>query len=444
MNAGALTFPFLGLVVFGAVWASEQIVKAPRTPGPVEVTYWEKWTGFEKDGIEAIVNDFNASQNRIHVKLLTISDIGNKVLMSISGGCPPDIAGLFGPNVAQYADAHSIMPLEDLCRRYGIKKGDYIPAYWNVGWYKGHVYALPSTPASTALHYNVELFRKAGLDPDKPPRTVEELNAMAETMTVLRRDGRIQVSGFLPSEPGWWNWAWPCYFGARLWDGKSRITANEPANVRALEWVQSFSAKYGPAQLQTFRSGFGNFSSPQNAFMEQQVGMELQGVWMANFIGMYAPKMKWAAAPFPYPADRPDLANGTVVDEDIFVIPRGAKHPEEAFEFIAYVQKQKVMEKLCLSHRKNSPLAKVSDDFWARHENPYIRLFDRLARSKNAYATPQIGIWPEYGGELDNAYDNVVLMKKTPKDALDHVTERVQPKLDQYLHRLAMREAAGR
>jgi multiple sugar transport system substrate-binding protein len=277
------------------------------------------------------------------------------------------------------------------------------------------------------------MLHEAGLDPGRPPRTIEEMDAFAKRITRRDRNGRIARGGFIPSEPGWWNWGWGCVFGGRLWDGKGRITANSPDNVRAFEWIRSYSRKYGATDLQTFRSGFGNFSSPQNAFLSSQVAMELQGVWMYNFINMYSPELDWAAAPFPYPADRPELRDQTFVDEDVLVIPRGSKHPREAFEFMAYVQSQEGMELLCMGQRKHSPLVKVSHRFWKTHPNPYVRLFARLAHSRAAIAPPKLPIWPEYGAELNNAYDQIALLKKTPREALDAVQARMQPKLDQYL-----------
>jgi multiple sugar transport system substrate-binding protein len=252
----------------------------------------------------------------------------------------------------------------------------------------------------------------------------------------------IERAGFFPSEPGWWNWGWGLAFGGRLWDGKGRLTANDPENVKALEWIRRFSIKYGASELQSFKSGFGNFSSPQNAFISQKVAMELQGVWMHNFIEKFAKDLEWGAAPFPYPKDRPDMANSTFVDNDILVIPKGARHPDEAFEFIAYVMSQPAMEKLCLGQRKQSALAKVSDAFWKEHPNPYIKLFADLAHSKNTLTPPPLGIWSEYESELNNAYQEVALLKKTPQEALDAVQARMGPKAEQYLKRLALRERA--
>jgi ABC-type glycerol-3-phosphate transport system substrate-binding protein len=438
MDLRRLATLFAVAVLGLTVWISERIVAPPVPGGRVHVIYWEKWTGIEADAMRAVVDSFNRSQDKIFVELLTISDVGNKTLLATAGGDPPDVAGLWGANVAQYADDDAIVPLDSWCAKYGINRSQYIPVYWNTGFYDGHVYALPTTPASTALHYNRALFRSARLDPDKPPATLDELDADAAKITKIE-NGHVEVAGFLPAEPGWWNWGWGYVFGGRLWDGNSRITANDPANVRAFAWIQSYPKKYGSTELQTFRSGFGNVSSPQNAFMDSKVAMELQGVWMYNFITKYSPNLDWAATPFPHPADRPDLKGVTFCDEDILVIPRGAKHPNEAFEFIRYVQSQPGMELLCMGQRKHSPLSHVSEQFWRTHPNPFIRLFADLAKSPRAVQDPQLALWPEYQAELVNAFDEVMLVQKTPQQALDEVQARMQPKMDEYLRRMKQR-----
>ncbi|HZT42278.1 MAG TPA: ABC transporter substrate-binding protein [Chthonomonadaceae bacterium] len=442
MRFGTLITPLLILIVIGAIWYSEDITTPHPQPGPVHITYWEKWTGFEADAMRDVVNYYNRSQNKIHVDLLMVSSIENKTLMATAGGNPPDVAGLYGPNVAQYADDHAVIPLDDYCRQYGIDESQYIPAYWNIGYYHHHIYALPTTPASTALHYDKTMMQQAGIDPNDPPKTIEQLDADAAKLTKTDAQGHILQSGFMPSEPGWWNWGWGYIFGGKLWNGKDKITANDPNNVRAFNWIQSYAKKYGVTELQTFHSGFGNFSSPQNAFLSGKVAMELQGVWMSNFIQKFAPTLKWGAVPFPYPTDRPDLANSTFVDEDILVIPKGAKHPNEAFNFIAFVESQKGMEMLCLGQRKHTPLRKVSPEFWAHHPNPYIKLFASLPYSKNAISPPKIGIWPEYGSELNNVFDEISLMQKTPQQALDDVQARMQAKWDEYQRHLRLRGEA--
>jgi ABC-type glycerol-3-phosphate transport system substrate-binding protein len=438
------TLPILAVGVLATIAASEVITTQHPKPGPVHITYWEKWTEFEGEAMRKVVEAFNQSQDKVYVDLLTVSSIERKTLLAIAGDDPPDVAGLFGPNVAQYADDRAIIPLDDYCREKGIRADQYIPAFWDIGYYNGHVYALPSTPASTALHYNKEMFRAAGLDPEKPPKTIEEMDVAAGKIVTRSPDGRIDKAGFMPAEPDWWSWGWGYIFGGKLWDGKDTLTANSPENVRAYEWVQSWSKRFGATDMQTFKSGFGNFSSPQNAFLSRKVAMEIQGVWMYNFIDKYAhnmekPVRQWAAVPFPHPADRPDLEGTTFADEDVLVIPRGAKHPKEAFEFIAFVESQKGMELLCMGQRKNSPLVNVSEEFYRTHPNPFIKLFSDQPKGKNVILPPKIGIWPEYQAEMKNAFDEIVLLHKTPKEALDYVQARMQPKFKEYRRRLRLR-----
>ncbi len=449
MDIRKLTLPALALVVVWCMYKSQQITSDSPEPGPIHITYWEKWTEFEGDAIKAVVDQYNRKQNKIHVDLLSVSDIEKKTLLAVSGGNPPDVAGLYGPNVAQYADDNAVIPLDDYCKRRGITRADYIPVYFDIGYYNNHIYSLPSAPASTALHYNKQMFRDAGLDPEKYPTTIEEMDAMAAKIVTLV-NGHIDKSGFMPAEPGWWNWGWGYVFGGKLWDANTgKITANAPENVRAFNWVRSYTDRYGASELSTFRSGFGNFSSPQNAFLSGKVAMELQGVWMYNFIDQYAPSMEkpvlnWAAVPFPHPADRPDLANMTFADEDILVIPRGAKHPDEAFDFIAYVESQEGMELLCLGQRKHSPLSHVSADFYRKHPNPYIRLFADLPKSPTVVTPPKTAIWPEYQAEMTAAFEQVALGNKTAQQALDYVQGRVTLINDDYQTQLKARREAGK
>jgi multiple sugar transport system substrate-binding protein len=205
----------------------------------------------------------------------------------------------------------------------------------------------------------------------------------------------------------------------------------------SLAWLATCVIKFGRDDLQRFVSGFGNFSSPQNAFLSGRVAMELQGVWMHNFVDKYAHGMDWAAAPFPYPSDRPDLRNSTPVEEDVLCIPVGAKHPAEAFEFIRYVNTREGSELLNMGQRKFTPLLDVSPAFLQQHPNPFIRVFIDLARSPNAFIPPQMPLWQEYSNDLQAAFDQTWLCSKTPDQALRDVEARMQRKLDRDLRRYA-------
>jgi ABC-type glycerol-3-phosphate transport system substrate-binding protein len=404
------------------------------------VAVWVGWSGFEYDAFQSVVNDYNRSQNKIFVDVLSITGNSTKTLISTSAGIPPEISLLSASEIPQFADAGAIEVLDDACKQHGWMEDKYVPGYWKVLQYQGHTMALPATPSTVALHYNTEILRRAGYD--KPPETIEEMDAMVDKITKVE-DGKVKLAGFLPAEPGWWRWAWGPYFGGKLWDGKSKITMNTPENLRAMKWVESFSKRFGPAQIQSYKSGFGVFASPENAFLADKVAMEVQGVWMHNFIQKYNPKLKWSAAPFPYPKDRPDLKGHTIIEQDIFVLLKHCKHRDAAIAFLDYLQQQAPMEKLCMGQKKSSPLRLKSPEFWAKHDNPVIHLFDDMAYNTTSFATPKIGIWPEYDAEIGNALDEVSLLRKTPEDAVRDIDARMQPKLDQYLNRLEKRRNAG-
>ena len=392
--------------------------------GRIKIEYWEKWTGFEGEEMQKVIDKFNQSQSRIWVEKRPISRIEQRFLVSVAGKNPPDLAGLQAFMIPNFAEKGALKSLDELASEFNIKKEDYLSVFWDMGVYQNKLYALPTTPATLALHYNKRLFREAGLDPDKPPQTLDELDSMAEKLTRYNNKGKIKTIGFTPSYPGWWLWAWGFWFGGRLTDEKGRITMDDAGNVKSLVWVQNYARKYGLVRLQEFEGGFGRllFASPQNPFLTEQVAMELQGVWMFNFIDKYNPKLEWGVAPFPAVEG---LENVTLADCDDLVIPTDAPHPREAFEFISFVQQQENMELLCMEQRKFSPLKKVSEDFWIKHPHPYIKLFYELAESPNAKTQPMIPMFQQMREEMNSAFSEVWLLKKTPEQALERVQNRI-------------------
>ena len=155
----------------------------------VVVEYWEKWTGDESDSMKRIVNEFNRTTGQdkgIYVRYLSMSKIDQKTLAACAAGVPPDIAGLIQRQIVQFAALGVLDPLEDLARARGITADTYKPIYWKACNYDGHLWCLISTPGVVALHYNKAIFRdnaaairRAGLDPDRPPATLDELDRMA-------------------------------------------------------------------------------------------------------------------------------------------------------------------------------------------------------------------------------------------------------------------------
>ncbi len=409
-----------------------------RSDTKIHITYWEKWSGAEAAAMEQVVDQFNRSQEKIVVEFLSVSGIDRKTLVATAGGDPPDVAGLWVFNLYSFADRDALTPLDDFIRSEGKSPEQWTAQYYNVYAdmciYRGKVWALPSTPAMIALHWNKTLFREAGLDPDRPPRTLEELDEFAEKLT--KRDpktGEITQLGFLPQEPGWWAWSFPLWFGGQHWDGENITIGMTPENLECYRWVEGYTRKYGLDQIRAFSSGFGNFASPQNPFMSGKLAMEFQGVWMNNFFKQFSPGLDYGVAA--WPTARPGLENFTVADCDMLAIPRGAKHPQEAWEFIKFISsinphaqsKEELvgMELICYLQGKNSPLRQWSPFFSQHHPHPYIEVFRSLADSPNAVHVPKIGIWQEFRREQDGVFDVVRLLVKPPGEALAFCQKRV-------------------
>jgi ABC-type glycerol-3-phosphate transport system substrate-binding protein len=463
-----MVVPALALVAFGPGSGSS------RQDNVVVVEYWEKWTGAEEQQMKQIVDQFNdtiGKDKHIFVRFMSTSNINGKTLVATAGGTPPDIAGIWDWNLVQYASLDALEPLEDMARAAGITSATYKPVYWNACNYKGHLWALISTPAVVALHYNRQAFeqnaavlRKAGLDPFRPPRTLDELDAYADALTVVDPKGHLVHAGYFPMDPGWYVQYTSFWFGADIYDAKTgQFNLTDPRVVKAFEWLQRYSKKYGKAAVTDFQSGFGNFDSPQNPFLCGQVYMEQQGPWMANYIDHQTPAWQrllwsrdvemtksiaerrknygWAAAPFPSAV--PGMEDVTYAPFDALAIPRGARHKKEAFEFIAFVNRQDVMEHLCMMHSKNSPLAAVSENYLTHHPNPYIEVFERLANSPNARMAPQTPILAEAVDELTVAAQRVTLLECDAQTALQQAQVRLQDDEDLFVRHQLAREIAS-
>ncbi len=422
--------------------------------GRIHLRYWDKWDGFEGDAMRAVVRDFNDSQDRITVHYTPVGVIDRKLLAATSGGDPPDLAGLWEHNVTPFAEQGALTPLDELMKRDGVGRDHWIPAYVNICTHKNIMWAVPTTPFASALHYNVALFeasaeqlRAKGLDPGRGPATLEELDTYAEALTKYDASGNLVQLGFLPQEPGRFIWAWGFWFGGKLIDENDNITANDPRNVAAYEWIQSYSRKYGVDRIKRFSSGFGNLATPQNPFFSGKVAMVLDGAWMHNYIQQYAPGMRYGVVPWPKTPHGP--AGFCTVGCDIMVIPRGvpAERREAAWEFVKYVISRPAMEKLNLGHRKATPLTDVSEGFLKTHPHRYLDLFISLSRNQGVASPLHMGVWGQYQTNLFAAFEQVRLLQNNPatgqpytaRESLDIVQERMTLAYARYKKSLSLR-----
>ena len=281
-------------------------------PGRVRITYWEKWNGLEGQQAQDIVDLFNntvGKDKNIWVDYVSISEIDRKTLVSTAAGMAPDVSGVWDKQVCQFASMGALEDLGPMAQKHGLTRAHFKPVFYDGCMYKGKLYALPSTVFSVALIYNKEIFqqkaaelRAAGLDPDRPPRTMEELDKYAAAIdTWVTKNGQkhLSVTGFIPLQPGSFTNLYAFWFGGNLVDPTgTKLLLTSPEVEKTYDWLRGYSVKLGTEALQEFNSGFGQFDSPENPFLVGENAMEQEGPWMAAFIEKLKPEMnRWHVPP---------------------------------------------------------------------------------------------------------------------------------------------------
>jgi len=429
-----LGLPATALLVFGP----RGKVRVP--PDRTVVRYWEKWTGVEAQAMQRIVDRFNATvgaEQNIWVDYNAVSNVEQRMLIATAGGDPPDVAGLYDHIVPQFTDQGALMELDGLVAEFGIELEAFKPIWLEICRYQSKLYALPSTPFTIALYYNRRLFRDVGLDPDRPPETIDELDEYAHRLTKRGADSRLRQMGFTPSPAmlGWWHWVWPYFFDARLWDGR-RFALDNPQGRAAVQWIAEQRADVGVEAALAFEATAGAIEGPQNPFLSERLAMVFQGPWVSNWVRTYAPSLDYGVAPFPsVTRERQNVFAST----DVFVIPRGSPHPREAMVFLQFVLQQDVMEELCSAHCKVSPFRKPGPGFFATHPNPFIRVFDEMAQSQHAFGYPKMPMFTEASRELLVMLETVLRGTGSPEEAVDTAQRKIDSIVSEYWQMAAKR-----
>ena len=75
---------------------------------------------------------------------------------------------------------------------------------------------------------------------------------------------------------------------------------------------------------------------------------------------------------------------------DVLIIPKTARHKQEAAEFINFMMRQDMMERLAMAHSNQSPLIQQSETYRREHPNAYIDVWDKVSASSNARPLPRV------------------------------------------------------
>jgi sn-glycerol 3-phosphate transport system substrate-binding protein len=156
---------------------------------PVQITYWHGMTRVAEDTLKQLTDQYNASQDEVKVKLVNNSagDQQEKFLAGLKTGDLPDVIQHDSTLLQQMVDTGTVVPVESCIEAYRagggkFDTGDFVPQMLSYYQLDGVQWDLPFGVATPVLVYNRVAFRKAGLDPDKPPTTLEDYRTAAEAI----------------------------------------------------------------------------------------------------------------------------------------------------------------------------------------------------------------------------------------------------------------------
>ena len=167
-----LVLVMLGLLVFSGL--------ALAQAKPVQITFWHAFGGARQQWVARRVADFNYTHPGIQVSVQfkgSYRDTLNAAILAAQQGDAPNVVQIFEIGTQLALDSGIFIPIQDLVIGPEFQPDDYISALTDYYKINGKFNSIPWNSSNPVLFYNKDIFRKAGLDPNKPPRTFEEMLA---------------------------------------------------------------------------------------------------------------------------------------------------------------------------------------------------------------------------------------------------------------------------
>ena len=318
--------------------ASTDAGKAEETNSgeKIKLTYWSNQR-HDMDYVQKKIDEFNATNDmNIEVSYEAMTEnYDNNLELAFQSKQAPDV---FRPKseIAPYASKGMLTPIDEFLtdedkERYGDTLG-----IENINVYKGKTYTVPEFGNTFRLIYNKDVFRKAGLDPENPPKTMEELREDAKIITEKLSDQGVYG------------------FAMNLKNGYSAIyrSVDEVARLSDMLYYNFKEGKYDfdrySKVVQTFADIYqdGSFFpgsesldiDPLRAqFALGNIGMYMSGYWeVAVYDSQFPTEQDWSAAQLPT-MDGVKGVNAINSAGRSFVISSQCEHPKEAWEFIKFM-----------------------------------------------------------------------------------------------------------
>lgn len=268
---------------------------------------------------------------KVNVELVGWAQCQDKVTTLAAAGTPVALAYVGSRTLKQFADSDLIIPITYTDE----EKAAYYPHIVDTVTYNGQQWGIPTAFSTKALFWNKDLFTKAGLDPNKPPKTWDELYNDAKIIK-----DKTGVPGYgLPAKTMDNTMHQFLHYvytnNGTVTDDKGNITLDSPENLAALEFYKKLVpvSEDGPSAYDQ--------DDMIKIFSDQKVAMIEGGPWVRNQV----PKdVKWGVDLLPVGpsakgpgtlliTDSLAIFKGTGVEEQATDLAKWLTNPENQFTY---------------------------------------------------------------------------------------------------------------
>ncbi|UKS27810.1 ABC transporter substrate-binding protein [Paenibacillus sp. HWE-109] len=408
-----------------------------KSAEPVKVIWWHSMSGELGKAVDKLVADFNASQKNVIVEAVfqgTYDESLNKMKASMDTKSGPSLIQVYEIGSRFMIDSKAITPVQQFvdADKFDLSQlEDNILSYYK---FDNKLYSMPFNTSNPILYYNKDMFKAAGLDPEKPPKTYEEIATAAKA---LSKDGK---SGSSFAIYGWFMEQFFANQGVEyLNNGNGRTTSateslvNNEAGVKTLTWWKDMVDNKTSANLGR------KTDDTKKAFLAGQVAMTLDSTASLRGIVSGADgKFQVGTSTLPKPADAKE--GGVVVGGASLYILNNKSEAEQkgAWEFIKFLTTPQTQ---AWWHVNTGyfPITKKAYDEQLVKDNlakypQFQTAIDQLHNTKANKATQGavMGVFPEARQIVETAIEEALTGKKAPKEALDGAAKSITEKIAAY------------
>jgi len=307
----------------------------------VEIEYWQYVFDARIKAMNELIKRFEAANPGIKVKHTTFpyADYQTKIAAAVPAGQGPDVVQLYYGWLDNFVAAKFIQPLPRDAFPHDVIEKEFYPIVQTMKR-DGEYYGLPTAVRTLALFYNKKLFQEAGLDPNKPPQTLDEYLEAAKKTVKRDAAGNMLSAGAVIDMPGqdlhWWREVLLRQMGGKPYsDDNKSVAYDSEAGAKALNWYADLQRVHKVGQA-------GFMDEGQAAFRAGRAAMTVDGSFRLGAFGGIK-NFEWGVTELPASADgkRSNFASYWV--NAITAKPTGPKL-EAAKKFMAFTTSPEAMQ----------------------------------------------------------------------------------------------------